>query len=86
MVNGGRTDALRLVETIRAEADYFTQLIPEYEKNPEYFKNRRLVETLQTVMTNAHEKFVMTERIDKQPRELRLLLSREPRKPGAANN
>ena len=80
-MNAGNTEKLRLVETLKAEADYFAGLRTEYEKNPEYFKNRRLVETLQGVMTNAQEKFIMTERADGQPRELRLLLSREPQRP-----
>ena len=81
IVNAGNTEKLRLVETLKAEADYFAGLRSEYEKNPEYFKNRRLVETIQGVMTNAQEKFIMTERADGQPRELRLLLSREPQRP-----
>lgn len=78
-VNTGETERNRLVQSVAAEAQKFTGLLPEYRKNPEFFRRRLQAETLARVMTNATDKFFLPLSSDD---ELRLQLNREsPRRP-----
>jgi membrane protease subunit HflK len=81
--NGGRADATRTVQSAQADADYFLARLPEFKSNPQLFRDRRLTETMATVLANAQEKYFLVERTDGTPRELRILLNREPLKPVA---
>ncbi len=81
--NAGRADATRTVQAAQADADYFLARMPEFKSNPQLFRDRRLTETMATVLANAQEKYFLVERSDGTPRELRLLLNREPLKPVA---
>lgn len=76
-VNTGETDRNRLVQSVAAEAQKFASLLPEYQKNPEFFRRRLQTETLARVMTNATDKFFLPLGPDD---ELRLQLNREPPK------
>jgi membrane protease subunit HflK len=78
--NAGLTDRARLVAGVNAEARYFQDLLPQYQKNPSLFTSRLQAETLGRVLTNAQDKFFLPERPDGKPRELRLQLGREPLK------
>lgn len=77
-VNGGETDRNRLVQAVSSEAQKFASLLPEYQKDPGFFRRRLQTETLQRVLTNAQEKFYLPLGSGD---ELRLLLNREPVKP-----
>ncbi len=81
--NGGRADATRIVQSAQADADYFLARLPEFKSNPQLFRDRRLTETMAIVLGNAQEKYFLVERTDGTPRELRILLNREPLKPQA---
>lgn len=81
--NAGRADATRTVQSAQADADYFLARLPEFKSNPQLFRDRRLTETMATVLANAQEKYFLVERADGTPRELRVLLNREPIKPVA---
>ena len=82
LINAGETDRARLIQTVAAEAKYFTNQLPHYLRDPELFLNRLQIEAIQRILTNsAVEKFFVPEGRDGQIRELRTLLSREPRKP-----
>ncbi|MBI5799840.1 MAG: protease modulator HflK [Verrucomicrobia bacterium] len=81
--NAGRSDATRIVQSAQADADYFLARLPEFKSNPQLFRDRRLTETMATVLANAQEKYFLVERSDGTPRELRILLNREPLKPAA---
>jgi modulator of FtsH protease HflK len=74
-------DRTRLVESVTSEADTFARLLPKYTSNPDLFVQQRLVETMSRVLTNVQDKIFLAERADGKPRELRLLLNREPPKP-----
>lgn len=80
-INAGETDRNRLVQSVAAEAQKFASLLPEYQKNPEFFRRRLQTETLHRVMTNATDKFFLPLSPDDQ---LRLQLNREPPKRPAA--
>lgn len=77
-INSGETDRNRLVQAVSAEARKFDSLLPEYRKNPEFFRERLLVETVRRVYTNAQDKFYAPLGPGD---ELRLQLNREPEKP-----
>ena len=83
-INAAQAERERLVQIISAEAKKFSDLLPEYQKNPQLFTQLRQTETLQRVMANAQEKFFVRSREDGKPVELRMQLSREPMKPGTA--
>jgi membrane protease subunit HflK len=78
IVNSGETDRNRMVQAVSSEAQKFTSLLPEYRKNPDFFRDRLLVETVRRVYTNAQDKFFAPLGSGD---ELRLLLNREPVKP-----
>ena len=75
------TDRARLIEFVAAEANQFTNQLPQYEANPELFTLIRQTETLARVLTNAEERIFLPNPGPGQTRELRLLLGREPFKP-----
>jgi len=79
--NTAQPARVRLVESVKAEAQRFNDLLPSYQKNPALFANVFLVESLGRVLTNVEDKIYLPERADGKTRELRLQLSREPRKP-----
>lgn len=83
LTNAARTEATRMVEYVSAEAKQFASILPQYTANPGLYTLERQSEVLSRVFTNAQEKFFVAPGADGQPRELRLLLSREPMKPKA---
>ena len=81
--NNGRADATRIKQSAKADSDYLLARLPEFKSNPQLFRDRRLTETMAVVLTNAQEKYFLVERADGTPRELRILLNREPLKAAA---
>lgn len=82
LINAGETDRARLVQTVAAEARYFTNQLPYYERDPKLFMDRVRGEAILRILTNSSmEKFFIPEGQEGQTRELRTLLSREPQKP-----
>jgi modulator of FtsH protease HflK len=84
ITNEAAADQARLVQSIYADAKRFNELLPKYELNPDLFAQVQLVEMLGTALTNVQEKIYLPARADGKPRELRLLLNREPPKPKTA--
>lgn len=82
-VNAGQTDRTRLLESVSAEARYFSDLLPQYEKNPKLFAERLQTEAAARVMASVQDKFFLPEKQDGKTREVRLQLGREPQKPKA---
>jgi len=74
LTNAAESDRTWYVESLKAEASRFNDLLPKYRANPELFVQLRLTETLGRLMTNVQDKIYVTENTD----ELRLLLNREP--------
>ncbi len=81
LTNAAMTEKTRLVDFVGAEARQFSSLLPQYEASPGLFTLRWQTETLGRIFTNAQEKFFVAPGPDGRPRQLRLLLSREPIKP-----
>jgi membrane protease subunit HflK len=78
--NAAESDRTRLVTEVQGEVLRFQGLLPVYRTNTALFVQQRLNETVARVMTNAQDKWYLPARADGQPRELRLLLNREPPK------
>jgi len=77
-IAAGETDRTRLVEFVAAEAERFKGLLPEYEKNPDLFRDMRRAETFQRIFTNAQQKYLLPPQIHGKRTEIRLQLGREP--------
>jgi membrane protease subunit HflK len=76
----------RYVESLSAEAKRFSDLLPQYESNPSLFAQQTLVPVMAQVLTNVQDKIYLSERVDGKPRELRLMLNREPPEPKPATS
>jgi modulator of FtsH protease HflK len=66
------------VKYLKADAGAFNDLLPKFESNPNLFVQQRLVEAMTLALTNVQDKIFFPTRADGKPRELRLLLNREP--------
>ena len=52
-------DRSRLVQSVAAEAERFSHLLPQYQSNPQLFMRQHRSETVNRVMTNAQEKLIV---------------------------
>jgi membrane protease subunit HflK len=78
------SDRTRLVEAVSAEAKRFSDVLPQYQANPELFKQLWLAEVVQRVFTNADERLYVPTQTDGKKQTLWLPLSRTPLKPKPA--
>jgi membrane protease subunit HflK len=84
ITNAAAADRARFVESITAEAKRFSDLLPKYESNPGLFAQQTLVQMMGPLLTNVQDKIFLPQRADGKPRELRLMLNREPPAPKTA--
>ena len=84
ITNAAESARTRYVQSITAEAKRFGDLLPKYESNPSLFAQQILVQTMGQVLTNVQDKIFLPQRADGKPRELRLMLNREPPQPKTA--
>ncbi len=78
ITNAAETARNNFVQSVSSEADAFTQLLPKYESNPRLYAELELARTMSVVLTNVQDKIFLPQRADGKPRELRLMLNREP--------
>ena len=78
ITNLAATDRDNYVKSLRAEAKRFTDLLPQYEKYPNLFAQQQVVLAMAQILTNVQDKMFLPTRADGKPRELRLMLNREP--------
>ncbi len=83
IVSAGVTTSNQVVQAVAADARYFTDQLPQYQKDPALFQRRLLTGTMERVLANARDKVFLPTRADGKTRELRLQLNREPEKPPA---
>jgi membrane protease subunit HflK len=84
VTNAAAADRARYVQSITAEAKRFSDLLPKYESNPSLFAQVTLVQAMGPILTNVQDKIFLPGRADGKPRELRLMLNREPPAPKTA--
>ncbi len=80
LINLAQSDRARLVSDVAAQAARFQEILPQYQRHPALFEQQRLSETLGHIFTNVQDKIFLTDGTDGKPKELRLLLNREPPK------
>lgn len=78
LISGGITRSNMLVQTLRAEAEAFSDQLTDYQRNPRLFRERLLVETMSQVLTNVSDKWLLPESKEGGRRQIRLMLNREP--------
>jgi membrane protease subunit HflK len=79
-INAAESDRVRLVNDLRSQAERFNELLPRFKENPELFAEQRWSEVVSRILTNAQDKIYITTGPNDKPKELRLLLNREPPK------
>ncbi len=80
VVSAAIGESSELVQTVEAEAAYFKDQLPHYLADRDLYTRRYLIESLRVALTNAERVVYMPENSGKEPRELRLQLSKEPQK------
>jgi modulator of FtsH protease HflK len=81
LISLAQSERVRHVTDMAAQADKFLKILPQYRDYPELFVQQSLAETLGRVLTNVQDKIFLAESPDGRPKELRLLLNREVRRP-----
>ncbi len=66
-----------LVQAVSADAQFFSEQLEDYRKNPQLFRDRLRIASLARILTNAQDKFFQPARVG----EIRIGLSREPEGP-----
>lgn len=78
ITNAAESARTRFVTAVVSDAGAFTKLRPRYESNPNLFAQLELSKAMAQVLTNVQDKIFLPQRADGKPRELRLMLNREP--------
>ena len=66
------------IETAKAKADYFNQLLVEYRKRPRLVVDRIYQDTIREVLENADEKMILQPTDGAKGKEIRIIISRDP--------
>ncbi len=82
-IAAAEADRTRLVAFVAAEAQRFSDLLPQYRSQPNLFIQQHQTDTLSRVLTNVH-KYVLPKNRDGSPQQLRIELDRERPKPKVA--
>jgi membrane protease subunit HflK len=85
ITNSAETARFNFVKSVQSDAAAFTQLLPQYERDPRLYAQLALAKAMPQIFTNA-EKMFLPQRADGKTRELRLMLNREPPQPRNAAN
>lgn len=86
ITNAAESARIRFVTGVQSDAEAFTKLLPEYQRNPNLFAQLELSKAMTQILTNVQDKIFLPQRADGKPRELRLQLNREPPQPKTAAN
>ena len=80
-INLAQAEKARMVNETSSRAEEFKRLLPKFNENPELFVRQRWNETMGRILTNVQDKIFVAQGAPGKPRQLRLLLNREPPKP-----
>jgi regulator of protease activity HflC (stomatin/prohibitin superfamily) len=84
VISEARSARARYVQSVQADANAFSALLPNYEINPGLFRQQQLVQVMGQVLTNVDFKTYLPTTANGKPIELRLMLNREPPGPKTA--
>ena len=68
----------KTVETAKADAEYLAMLLPEYRKRPKLVLQKLYQDAIEEVLNNADEKVFLQPSTSVRPKELRILINRDP--------
>ncbi len=75
---------VRYVQSLKADAKAFSDLLPNYKINPGLFEQQKVVQVVGEALTNAEFKSYLPTTANGYPTELRLMLNRQPPQPKSA--
>ncbi|HWD92406.1 MAG TPA: protease modulator HflK [Verrucomicrobiae bacterium] len=81
IVNIAESERAQLLSDLASRASNFVSILPWYQTNKDLFVQQQFNETMGRVLTNLQDKIYVSERADGKPRDLWLMLNREPPKP-----
>jgi len=68
----------KVVEAAKANATYLRSILPEFRKRPELVTQRIYLDTMEQVLQNAEEKFILESSANLKGQEIRVLVNRDP--------
>jgi membrane protease subunit HflK len=86
ITNAAAVASANYVKSITSEAKRFGDLLPQYQTNSDLFVQQTFVQAMGQAFTNVQDKIFLPQRADGKPREVRLMLNREPPQPKPAAN
>lgn len=81
IVNLAESDRAQLINDLASRATNFVNILPWYQTNRDLFVVQQFNQTMSRVLTNLDDKIYVSERAGGKPRDLWLMLNREPPKP-----
>lgn len=78
IVNQAQSTEFNYVTNLVASAQQFKDILPYYKQDPSLYVQQTFVTMVRGALTNVEDKWYVPQRADGKPRELRLLLNREP--------
>jgi modulator of FtsH protease HflK len=78
IINEAKSAEFNYVTNLVASARQFNDILPYYKQDPSLYVQQTFVQMVGGALTNVNDKWYLPQRADGQPRELRLLLNREP--------
>jgi len=84
IINEAISARARYVQSLKADAKAFSDLLPNYEINPGLFVQQKVVQVVGETLTNVEFKSYLPTTAGGRPTELRLLLNRPPPQPKPA--
>jgi len=81
VTNLASSDRDNYVKSLKADADHFNKLLPQFNKYPGLFAQQQVVAAMGQVLTNVQDIWFFHQPADGKSTELRLMLNREPPQP-----
>jgi modulator of FtsH protease HflK len=81
IINEAKSASVLYVQSVQADTKAFSDLLPNYNINPDLFEQEELVQTMGSALTNVQFKGFMPTTASGKPQDLWLLLNREPPEP-----
>ena len=78
IINQAQSAEFNYVTNLVASANQFKDILPYYKQDPSLFVQQTFVQMVGGALTNVQDKWYLPQRADGKPRELRLMLNREP--------
>ena len=78
IINLAQSTEFNYVTNLTASAKQFEDILPVYKQDPSLFVQQTFVTMVGGALTNVQGKWYLPQRADGKPRELRLMLNREP--------